>query len=469
MVVGEMAEGVDLLIAGGGPGGYAAALRAAQLGREVVIVDRLGRGGLGGVCLHSGCIPSKALIELAEVVHRPRAMEIAGVSPGGVGADLARFQPWKNGVVEDLRAGIETLLSRQKVRVLAGELAFSKPNRAAVATPDGNVTFLEFSSAIIATGSRPSGLGALPFDGERVLDSAQALSLAAVPASLAMIGAGYIGLELGTAFAKLGCQVTIVEALDRILPELDAAVTRPLIRSLARLKVRLLLGAEAAELDERELLVRSGGTEHRIRAEKVVVAVGRRPNTGSLGLGSAGVPVRADGRVPVDASRLAARRIAAIGDITAGPALAHKATAEAHTAAETLSGRRARFDPAAIPAVIFADPEIAVAGLSERQARAEGIDVAVGQFPLAASGRARTLAAPGGLVRMVIDRANDVVVGIQLAGPHVSELAGEAALAIEMSASPEDLAATIHPHPTISEGLREAAAVLAGRPLHTAV
>jgi dihydrolipoamide dehydrogenase len=468
MVVGEMAEGIDLLVVGGGPGGYAAALRAAQLGREVVIVDRLGRAGLGGVCLHSGCIPSKALIELAEVVHRPQVMEMAGVSPGSISADLARFQPWKNGVVEDLRAGIETLLRGPKVRVLQGELAFNKPNRAAVATPDGNVTFLEFASAIIATGSRPAGLRAFPFDGTRVLDSAQALELTAVPASLVMIGAGYIGLELGTAFAKLGAQVTIVEALDRILPELDAAVTRPLVRSLERLNVRLLLGAEAAELDEHDLLVRSGGAEHRIPADKLVVAVGRLPNTGSLGLGSAGVTVGQDGSVPVDASRLATPRIAAIGDITAGPALAHKATAEAETAAEALSGRRARFDPAAIPAVIFADPEIAVAGLSERQARAEGIDVAVGQFSLAASGRARTLAAPGGLVRIVIDRASDVVVGIQLAGPHVSELAGEAALAIEMSASPEDLTATIHPHPTISEGIREASAVLAGRPLHIA-
>ena len=466
MVVGEVAEGVDLLVVGGGPGGYAAALRAAQLGREVVLVDRDGAAGLGGACLHVGCIPSKALIELAEVVHRARTMEPAGVTASGIGADLARFQPWKNSAVEKLRAGIETLLRRNKVRVLAGELAFNRPNRAAVATPDGNVTFLEFASAIVATGSRPAGLRGFPFDGDRVLDSAQVLALDGVPPNMTIIGAGYVGLELGTAFAKLGCRVTIVEVLEAILPELDAAVTRPVVRSLERLGVRLLLGAEATALGEHELIVRAEGTEHRVPAAKVVVAVGRLPNTDELGLVSGGVTLRQDGTVQVDTSRLATRNIAAVGDITGGPALAHKATAEAEVAAEVLSGRRARFEPAAIPAVVFADPEVVIVGLSEHAARARGIDAAVAQFPLAASGRAATLAASDGVIRMVVDRDGDVVVGVQMAGPHVSELAGEAALAIEMMASPEDLAATIHPHPTISEGLREAAALLVGRPLH---
>jgi dihydrolipoamide dehydrogenase len=468
MVVGEMAEGVDLLVVGGGPGGYAAALRAAQLGREVIIVDRAGAAGLGGACLHVGCIPSKALIELAEVVHRARTMEIAGVTPGGIGADLARFQPWKNSAVERLRAGIETLLRHNKVRVLHGELAFNKPNRAAVATPDGNVTFLEFQSAIIATGSRPARLHGFPFDGDRVLDSAQALALDSVPQSMTIIGAGYIGLELGTAFAKLGCHVTIVEMLNAILPELDAAITRPLLRSLERLGARLLLGAEATALGEHELIVRADGTERRVPAAKVVVAVGRLPNTDELGLASTGVTLLQDGTVQVDASQLAGRNIAAVGDITGGPGLAHKATAEAEVAAEVLSGRRARFEPAAVPSIVFADPEVVIVGLSERTARARGIDAAVAQFPLTASGRAATLAAPDGVIRVIVDRASDVVVGMQMAGPHVSELAGEAALAIEMMASPEDVAATIHPHPTISEGIREAAALLAGRPLHVA-
>jgi dihydrolipoamide dehydrogenase len=299
-----------------------------------------------------------------------------------------------------------------------------------------------------------------------VLDSAQALALDSLPQSVAIIGAGYVGLELGTALAKLGCRVTIVETLKTILPELDAAVTRPVLRSLERLGVRLFLDAEATALGEHELIVRAGGTEHRVPAAKVIVAVGRLPNTGELGLASCGVTLLQDGTVQVDASRLAARNIAAVGDITGGPALAHKATAEAEVAAEVLSGRRARFEPAAVPAVVFADPEVVMVGLSERTARARGIDAAVGQFPLAASGRAATLGASDGVVRIIVDRASDVVVGVQMAGPHVSELAGEATLAIEMMASPEDLAATIHPHPTISEGIREAAALLVGRPLH---
>jgi dihydrolipoamide dehydrogenase len=466
MVVGEMAEGVDLLVVGGGPGGYAAALRAAQLGRDVVVVDQLGAAGLGGACLHVGCIPSKALIELAEVVHRARSMQTAGVIANGVGADLARFQSWKNSAVEELRTGIETLLRHHKVRLVQGVLTFNKPNRAAVATNDGNVMFLEFDSAIVATGSRPVQMRDLPFDGDRVLDSAQALALDSVPPSMAIIGAGYIGLELGTAFAKLGCRVTIVETLETILPELDAIISRPVLRSLKRLGVSLLLGATAAELTENELIIRTDGAEHRVPADKIVVAVGRVPNTDNLGLASAGMTLRQDGRVQVDASRLATRNIAAVGDITDGPALAHKASAEAEVAAEALSGRRARFEPATVPVVIFADPEIALVGLSERSARAQGIDVAIAQFPLTASGRATTLAARDGVIRMIVSKADDILIGVQLVGPHVSELAGEAALAIEMMASPEDLAATIHPHPTLSEGIREAAAILTGRPLH---
>ncbi len=466
MVVGEMAEGVDLLVAGGGPGGYGAALRAAQLGREVVVVDRLGQAGLGGVCLHAGCIPSKALIELADIVHRTQEMRPAGVVVGSIGADLAKFQPWKNGIVEELRAGIEAQLRLGKVRVLTGELTFNKPSQAAVATPDGNVTFLEFKSAIVASGSRAAGLRILPFDGDRVVDAAGALELTAIPASLAIIGAGYIGLELGTAFAKLGSRVTIVEVLDHILPGVSPAVTRPVVRSLARLGIRLLLDAEATGLDDRELVVQAGGVEHRIAADKVVVSVGRQPNTDDLGLGPAGVTVDQNGLVRVDASQLAAPHIAAIGDITSGPALAHKATAEAAVAAEALSGRRARFEPAAIPAVVFTDPEIAVVGLTEQEARNAGMTVATGQFPLTASGRARTLGLSDGLIRVVVDQEHDAVIGVQMVGPHVSELASEAALAIEMMASPQDLASTIHPHPTISESIGEAAALVIRRRPH---
>ncbi|MBX5469383.1 MAG: dihydrolipoyl dehydrogenase [Thermoleophilaceae bacterium] len=466
MVVGELAEPVDLLVVGGGPGGYAAALRAAQLGREVTLVERGGPEALGGSCLHVGCIPSKALIELASGVERTRALGAAGLVCPEVSVDLGRFQEWKRGIVAGLAGGVEQLLSRRGVRVVHGSLRFNQPGRAALTTPDGDVRFLEFRQAIVATGSRPVELAALPFDGERVLDSTGALALDAVPASVAVVGAGYIGLELGTALAKLGASVTIVEALDRILPTVDAALAAPVERRLRGLGIELCLGALARELGDRELVLETPDGERRVPAERVVVAVGRRPNTDDLGLPEAGVQVGPDGLIPVGPDRRATERVAAIGDVVAGPALAHKAMREGIVAAEALSGEPAEFDPAAIPAVVFSDPEIATAGLTEAEARAEGLDVQVSTFPWAASGRARTLGERDGFVRLVADRASDRIVGVHAVGPHASELVAEGTLAIEMVASPDDVAGTIHAHPTLSEALGEAAEVLAGRPLH---
>jgi dihydrolipoamide dehydrogenase len=467
MVVGEVAEGIDLLVVGGGPGGYTAALHAARLGREVTLVDQAGEPGLGGVCLHTGCIPSKALIELAETVHRPARMATAGVA-GALTADLTAFQSWSATLMEQLRAGIDGLMRQHKIRIMPGQLTFNKANRVAVATPDGNAAFLEFQSAIVATGSRPAELASLPVDGSRILTSADALALQRLPASMAVIGGGYIGVELGTAFAKLGCKVTIVELADRILPEFEPMIVTPVQRSLRRLGVSVMVSSTAVEVREHDLIAATGEKHHTVPAEVIVVSVGRRPNTDDLGLATAGVSVGSDGRVAVDDARLAARNIAAVGDITPGPAIAHKAIAEAEVAASAVSGRRAAFDAAAIPVVVFSDPEIAVVGLTEAEAREAGIDVVTGQAALAASGRARMLAAHDGLVRIVADREQQAVVGIQLAGPHVSELAGEAALAIEMMASPLDLAATIHPHPTISEALAAAAQTIIRPPLGAA-
>jgi dihydrolipoamide dehydrogenase len=469
MVVGELAEGIDLLVVGGGPGGYSAALHAARLGRQVVLVDRAGRDGLGGTCLWVGCIPSKALIELAETRHRARSFTAAGLDACALEVDLARFQTWKAEIVSGLAEGVETLLGQRGVRVLAGTVTFNKPDRAAVATPDGNVTFFEFRDAVVAAGSLPIGLAALPRDGKRVLDSSDALALTEVPARLVVVGAGYIGVELGTAFAKLGSQVTIIESRAGVLPAMDAAVGRLVLRSLRGLGVEVLVRTEALRLEDGGLVVRNEGDERIIPTDRVVVAVGRRPNTNDLGLQTTGARLTAGGTVEVDGARLATRHIAAIGDITAGPELAHKATAEAEVAVDVLSGRRALFNPRAVPEVVFSDPEVAVVGLTEEQARSADMDVTVAQFPLSASGRAATMGSPAGFARLVIDRVQDAVVGVVLVGPHVSELAGEAALAVEMGASPEDLAGTIHPHPSISESLREAAGMAVGRPLHTAI
>jgi dihydrolipoamide dehydrogenase len=468
MVVGEFADAVDLLVVGGGPGGYAAAIRAAQLGREVTLVERGGAGGLGGVCLQVGCIPSKALIELAEAAQRTRDLHAAGLDADGVAVSLERFQAWRGELCAGLARGVGELLEAGAVKVVHGEARFNRADRVAVRTPDDRVAFFEFEHAIVATGSRPIALPGLPFDGERVLDSTAALALTAVPESVAVVGAGYIGLELGTALAKLGARVTVVEALDRVLPTVEESLTTPLRRRLRELGVDLRLETTAQRLDDGDLVVAGPDGEGRVAAERVVVAVGRVPNTDDLGLAEAGITVGPDGLIAVDRDMRAAERIAAVGDVVAGPALAHKATAEAAVAAEALSGRPAAFDAQAIPIVIFTDPEIGSVGLSEEQAREAGMEPVVATFPLAASGRAGTLRAREGFTRIVADASTDRVVGVHVVGPHASELVAGGGLAIELMAAPGDVAATIHPHPTLSEGLREAADLMLGQPLHVA-
>lgn len=466
MVVGEMADAVDLLVIGGGPGGYAAALHAAQLGRDVVLVDRDGVQGLGGTCVRVGCIPSKALIELANLTAEVASGAAMGLRSTGASVDLGAFQTWKAGIVGGLNGGLQTLFTKRNIEVVTGVATFNRPNQVAVALPDDKVRFLEFRDAVLATGSTAIELPVSPRDGETVLDSTDALEMTTLPASLVVVGTGYVGIELGTAFAKLGAAVTLVETCDRILPQLDPAVSAPVKRACAELGMQILTSTEIEEVGDGHVIVTTAGDRRRLPAEKVIIAVGRRPSTADISLPSTGAALTAAGHVVTDGFGLAAPHVAAIGDISVGPALAHKAMAQAEAAVRTLSGIPTRFDPLAIPAVIFSEPEIALVGLTEKEARAEGVDVLVGQFPLAASGRAATLRSQRGFVRVVVDRGADAVVGVQMVGPHVSELLGEAGLAIEMGASPEDLAAVIHPHPTISEALAEAAAVALGRPLH---
>jgi dihydrolipoyl dehydrogenase len=484
MVVGELAESADLLVIGGGPGGYAAAIRAAQLGRDVTLVERNGAAGLGGVCLHVGCIPSKALIELAGVAHRTAELEAAGLHADGVTVSLERFQAWRGGLCARLARGIRELLANGQVRIVHGEARFNRPDRVVVRTPDDRALFFEFQHAIVATGSRPIDLPGLQVDDQRVLDSAGALALTSTPKSVAVVGAGYIGLELGTALAKLGSRVTVVEALDRVLPSVDQSLTAPVLRRLRTLNVDVRLRTTAERIEGDSLVVAGPDGEDRVEAERVIVAVGRVPDTEDLGLAAAGIPVAPSGRAGVSEDGRGAAtpvggglievgedmrvtdRIAAIGDVVAGPALAHKATAEAAVAAEALSGRPAIFDARAVPEVIFTDPEIGTVGLTEHQAREAGLDPVVATFPLAASGRAGTLNAREGFTRLVTDRATDRVIGVHIVGPHASELVAGGALAIELMASPGDVAATIHPHPTLSEGLHEAAALALGHPIH---
>jgi len=459
MVVGELAEHVDVLVVGAGPGGYVAAAHAAQLGRDVMVVDRGGpEGGLGGACLHVGCIPSKALIELAATREHLAALRTRGLTGEVPGVDLAAFQLHRREIVDGLADGVAGLLARHGARHVTGELRFNRPDRAAILLPGGGSRFVEFNHVVVATGSRPAALPSLPFDGERVLDSTGALAVDHLPETLAVVGAGYIGLELGMAFARLGTRVTVVEALPRVLPSIPERLTRPVVRALADLGVDLRLHARARGLDGGDLVVEGPDGSSRFPAERVVVAVGRRPNTDALGLDRAGIPVGADGLIPVDPQRRATRSAFAVGDVTAGPALAHKASAEGRVAAEALCGMAAAFEPAAIPQVVFTRPEIATTGLTEDDARAAGLDPETRTVPLAASGRAATLGARDGLAQVVVDRATDRVVGVHVVGPHASELIAEGVLAIELLAAPEDLRATIHPHPTLSELLHDAVA-----------
>jgi len=463
MVVGEVSTSSQVLVIGGGPGGYAAALRAARLGRQVTLVER---DAIGGTCLNVGCIPSKVLIHAAELAHLPTTTEGTGVQLRA-SVDLPAVQDHLREVVSGLTGGVSSLLATAGVTVVTGTARFSRPNRAAIAMGD-RVEHIEFEEVILATGSRPIELDALPLGDERVVNSTGALfSFATVPAHLVVVGGGYIGIELGTAWAKLGAQVTIVEADETILPGMDRRLARVVARRLPELGIEVLTGTTATGLDDDGVVVTTPDGPRSLPATNVVVSVGRRPNTDDLGLDKVGVRVDQRGLIPVDPSRRAARHVLAIGDITDGPALAHKATAEAEVAARTAAGLDAQFDPAAIPAVVFSDPEIATVGLTADQATAAGAEVQRFVFPLSASSRARTIGATGGHVELVADAAGTVL-GAQIAGPHVSELIGELTLAIEMAVTAEELAATIHPHPTMSEGVLEAAHGLLGMPLHVA-
>jgi dihydrolipoyl dehydrogenase len=483
MVVGEVATGVDLLVIGGGPGGYAAALRAAAAGRAVTLVER---DRLGGVCLNVGCIPSKALIHVADTAALPEETGAIGVDLQA-SVDLARAQAWIGDVVGRLTSGVEQLLRDAGVTLATGTARFATARRMAVTLGD-DATFYEFGSVILATGSRSVELPGLPYDGQRILDSTAALALRHLPRRLTVVGGGYIGVELGGAFAKLGADVTIVELADQLLPGMPLGLARTLERALrARgLTIRLgtkVLGVEGDDLvvegpsGEAHLPISATSADHRAAAGNpqavdgvVVVAVGRRPNTDSLGLTQAGVSLHADGRIVVAPDRRAAKDVYAIGDITPGPALAHKATAEAEVAVTAAGGRRAAFDPATIPAIVFSDPQVATVGLTAEQAAEAGAEATSFRFPLSASGRALALARPEGYVEIVTERGGGpvggTVLGVHMVGAGVAELAAEATLAIEMSATAEDLALTIAPHPTLSEALAEAAMGALGRPLH---
>ncbi|OHV84554.1 dihydrolipoyl dehydrogenase [Rhizobium sp. LCM 4573] len=457
-----------LLVIGAGPGGYVCAIRAGQLGVDTVIVEM---AKPGGTCLNIGCIPSKAIIHAADDYARTVAMA-AGRTAMGIKAespsiDLAKTMAWKDGITGRLTMGVTNLLKKAGVKIVMGRAKFRDGKTVEVETETGQQV-IRAENIVIATGSAPVELPALPFGG-RVISSTEALSLREVPQRLAVVGAGYIGLELGIAFAKLGAKVTIVEALDRILPLYDAQLTQPVARRLAALGIEVFTGTKVKGLSSNgeALLAENGdGQEKRIAADKVLVTVGRKPVT--EGWGREELELDLDGRFLKidDQCRTSMRGIYAIGDVTGEPMLAHRAMAQGEMVAEIVAGNRRSWDKRAIPAVCFTDPEIVSVGLSPEAAREDGREVKIGQFPFTANGRAMTLGSEDGFVRVVARADNHLVLGIQAVGAGVSELSAAFSLAIEMGARLEDIAGTIHAHPTQSEAFAEAALKSLGHALH---
>jgi len=466
MVVGEFTTEVDVLVIGAGPGGYVAAIRAAQMGKTVAVVEK---ADIGGVCLNVGCIPSKAMIHAAHTYEHTQHTESMGITMENVKVDFAKVQEWKSGIVKQLTGGVGSLFKGHKIQVIPGEALFVSENEVRV-FHGYDVNRYRFEHCIIATGSRSIELPAFPF-GKRVLSSTEALSLTELPKSLVVIGGGYIGIELGTVFAKFGTKVTILEGSDQILPGFEPDMPRLVERKLKKLGVTINTKALAQGMEETEngVIVKAEvkGELQQIEAEYVLVTVGRRPNTDELGVRDIGMNLTDRGLIVVDKQgRTNIPNVYAIGDIVAGPALAHKASYEGKVAAEAIAGHPAEVDYKAIPAVVFCDPEIASVGINEKEAKEKGIDYVVGRFPFAANGRALSVNAGEGYVKLIAEKETNLVLGAQIVGPEASNIIAEIGLAIEMGATLEDIELTIHAHPTLGEVTMEAAELALGRPIH---
>jgi dihydrolipoamide dehydrogenase len=464
-----MAERYDLVVIGGGPGGYVAAIRAAQLGLRTACVDV--RDSLGGTCLNIGCIPSKALLQSSEKFGEARrGLAEHGVRIGEVALDLSQMMARKDRVVTTLTRGVEFLFRKNKVDWLRGTGRLAGPGRVGVTGADGYTTQVEAGAVVIATGSEAVPLPGVAVDDRRILSSTGALSLDHVPARLAVIGGGYIGLELGSVWQRLGSQVTVIELLDRIVPTMDRELANALQRVLRRQGITFALSARLAGLsvsDEALTLDIEVAERRSIEVDAVLVAVGRRPFTKGLELDEAGVERDAQGRIVVDDGfATSVPGIYAIGDVIRGPMLAHKAEEEGIAVAERLAGQQPHVNYAAIPAVVYTWPEVASVGKSEDELKAAAVSYRVGQFPFTANPRARTNGDTEGFVKILSEPASDRVLGVHIIGPDAGTLIAEAALAIEFGASAEDIARTCHAHPTLSEAVKEAALAVDGRAIH---
>jgi dihydrolipoyl dehydrogenase len=462
-------DAYDLVVIGAGPGGYVAAIRAAQLGMKVACVEK--NPALGGTCLRIGCIPSKALLDSSELYEQAREhLDVHGIKASGVELDLAAMMRRKDKVVKGLTSGVAALFKKNRVAHVRGSARIAAAGSVEVTGTDAGVLATE--NILIASGSEPTPLAGVPFDGEHVVGSEQALSFDCVPARLLVVGAGAIGLELGSVWSRLGAEVKVVEFMDRIVPLMDREVGAALKKVLEKqgLSFELSTSAKSAKVDPDgsvTVTLDSGGKTATETWDKVLVAVGRRPLTAGLGLEALGVKVDEKGRVDVDESfRTSVPRIYAVGDVIRGPMLAHKAEEEGIACVERLGGQDGHVNYDAIPNVVYTWPEFASVGKTEEECAEQGIQVKTGKFPFFANGRARAMEERDGLVKIIADAKTDRVLGVHILGPRASDLIAEAALAIEFAASSEDVARTCHAHPTLPEAIKEAALGVAGRAIH---
>ncbi len=460
----------DVLVLGAGPAGYVCAIRCAQLGLKTAVVEKQ---YMGGVCLNVGCIPSKALINAGKTLKKIKEADVMGIQVGEPKLDVAKMVEWKQGIVGKLTGGVGGLLKNHKVDTFDGTAKVTAPGKVEVTDKDGKKQTIEAKNVVVAVGSTPIEIPGFAFDGEHVWSSTEALAPKQIPERMLVIGGGYIGLELGLVYHNLGSEIRVIEFMDRVLPGMEAELSKEMGRSLKKKKIPVHLGAKAVGYEQTKagLVVQvdvGDGKIEKFQCDVVLSTVGRRPNGKGLGLEEVGVKVDERGFIGVDAQRQTnVKGIWAIGDCAGQPMLAHKGSHEGLIAAAAIAGDKgAAYDPACIPAVIFTDPEIASVGLSSDEAKERGFEPVEGKFPFAASGRALSINEPEGWAKVVSDKNTDKVLGVHMIGPEVTELIAEAALAIELGATTEDVASTIHAHPTLPEAVMEAAEAVHSMAVH---
>ncbi|MBT8464783.1 MAG: dihydrolipoyl dehydrogenase [Deltaproteobacteria bacterium] len=464
-----MSNDYEAIVIGGGPGGYVAAIRLGQLGVKTLCVEK---EAMGGVCLNWGCIPSKALIAAANLANKVRNAGHMGITVKDLEVDVAKMQEWKEGIVKKLTGGVSSLVKGNGSTIVMGTANITGPGSVEVTGEDGKrETYTASKGIIVGTGTQMITIPGFEPDGDVVITAREAVSLQTAPQSMLIIGGGVIGLELGMVYQKLGTKLTVVELMDQLLPGTDLDLVRVVQKHLKKDGADIHLKSKAVRLEKSggkaKVTIETEGKEQVIEAEKVLVAVGFKPNSAGLGLEGVGVKLDERGHILVDDQmRTNVPSIYAIGDVAGMPYLAHKASKEGEIAAEVIAGHKAAADYRGMPAAIFTDPEIATVGMTESQAKAEGKNVKVGKFPFAASGRAMAVSETDGFIKVIIDEADHQLLGVAIVGPEASDLISESALALEMCAFAEDVALTVHPHPTLGEGVMEAFKHALGEAVH---